>query len=124
MSKQRERARKYRGTIEGSAWTPGRGSANMVFKPKSLPYNIMSGVIDALIMIKTDPTNVFTKGVKLATKGGVVLGGIDEATGAAKAIGRADTTVGEQNCWNQVWFHVYLPHKPQHYDKKLPMVSA
>jgi hypothetical protein len=94
MSKQAERARKYRGTIEGSAWTPGRGSANMVFKPKSLPYNIMSGVIDALVMIKTDPTNVFTKGVKLATKGGVVLGGIDEATGAAKAIGRADTTVG------------------------------
>jgi hypothetical protein len=74
MSKQAERARKYRGTIEGSAWTPGRGSANMVFKPKSLPYNIMSGVIDALVMIKTDPTNVFTKG--------------------AKAIGRADTTVG------------------------------
>jgi hypothetical protein len=94
MNKQAERARKYRGTIDGSAWTVGRGAANLVFKPKSLPYNIMSGVLDALVMIKTDPTGVVTKGAKLATKGGLVLGGIDEATGAAKVIGRADTTVG------------------------------
>jgi hypothetical protein len=34
------------------------------------------------------------KASNLATAGGLVLGGIDEATGAAKAIGRADTTVG------------------------------
>ena len=94
MSKQAERARKYRGTVDGSAWTVGRGAANLVFKPKSLPYNIMSGVLDALVMIKTDPTGVATKAAKLATKGGLVLGGIDEATGAVKAIGRADTTVG------------------------------
>lgn len=94
MNKQAERARKYRGTIDGSAWTVGRGAANLVFKPKSLPYNIMSGVLDALVTIKFDPTGVATKGAKLATKGGVVLGGIDEATGAAKVIGRADTTVG------------------------------
>jgi hypothetical protein len=65
-----------------------------VFKPKSLPYNIRSGVLDALVMIKTDPTGVVTKGAKLATKGGVVLGGIEEATGKARLIGRADTTVG------------------------------
>jgi hypothetical protein len=94
MNKQAERARKYRGTIDGSAWTVGRGAANLVFKPKSLPYNIMSGVLDALVMIKTDPTGVVTKGAKLATKGGVVLGGIGEATGKARLIGRADTTVG------------------------------
>jgi hypothetical protein len=94
MNKQAERARKYRGTIDGSAWTVGRGAANLVFKPKSLPYNIMSGVLDALVMIKTDPTGVVTKGAKLATKGGLVLGGIEEATGKARLIGRADTTVG------------------------------
>ena len=93
MNKQAERARKYRGTVNGSAWTVGRGAANLVFKPKSLPYNIMSGVLDALVMIKTDPTGLVTKGAKLATKGGVVLGGIDEATGVAKIIGRADKTI-------------------------------
>lgn len=93
MNKQAERARKYRGTVNGSAWTVGRGAANLVFKPKSLPYNIMSGVLDALVMIKTDPTGLVTKGAKLATKGGVVLGGINEATGVAKIIGRADKTI-------------------------------
>jgi hypothetical protein len=93
INKQAERARKYRGTVNGSAWTVGRGAANLVFKPKSLPYNIMSGVLDALVMIKTDPTGLVTKGAKLATKGGVVLGGIDEATGVAKIIGRADKTI-------------------------------
>lgn len=75
MEKQAERARRYRGTVNGSAWTVGRGAANLVFKPKSLPYNVMSGVLDALVMIKADPTGPITKGVKLATAGGLTVGG-------------------------------------------------
>lgn len=66
---QAERARKYRGTINGSAWTVGRAAANLVFKPNSLPYNTMSGVLDALVLIKTDPTGPATKMYKYATKG-------------------------------------------------------
>lgn len=66
---QAERARKYRGTINGSAWTVGRAAANLVFKENSLPYNTMSGVLDALVLIKTDPTGPVTKAYKYATKG-------------------------------------------------------
>ena len=64
LEKQGERARRYRGTINGSAFTVGRAAANTVFKPKTLPYNIFSGVIDGLILIKTDPTGPVTKAIK------------------------------------------------------------
>jgi hypothetical protein len=69
MEKQAERARRYRGTIDGSAWTVGRGAANLVFKPKSLPFNIMSGVLDAATMIRFDPVTPITKGAKILTAG-------------------------------------------------------
>lgn len=61
MDKQAERARRYRGTINGSGWTFGRQSASLVFKPKSLPYNIMSGVIDAMVLLRFDPTGAFVR---------------------------------------------------------------
>ena len=69
MEKQAERARRYRGTIDGSAWTVGRGAANLVFKPKSKPFNVMSGLIDAAVMIKFDPITPVTRGAKILTAG-------------------------------------------------------
>jgi len=69
MEKQAERARRYRGTVNGSAWTVGRGAANLVFKPKSLWYNVMSGVLDAATMIRFDPVTPVTKGAKILTAG-------------------------------------------------------
>jgi hypothetical protein len=67
---QAERARKYRGTINGSAFTLGRAAASRLFLPNSKPYNIMSGVIDAAVLIRLDPTGPLTKGVsKLRLKG-------------------------------------------------------
>jgi hypothetical protein len=74
---QGKKAREYRGTINGSAWTVGRAAANLVFKPKSIPYNVLSGVLDAAALIALDPTGPVTKGVKAATKGGVAIKGID-----------------------------------------------
>ena len=74
---QGKKAREYRGTVNGSAWTVGRAAANLVFKPKSLPYNILSGVLDAAVMVKTDPTGPLTKGIKAATKGGLTVGGLE-----------------------------------------------
>jgi len=59
-----ERARKYRGTINGQAFTVGRAAASTIFKPKTLPYNIFSGVIDALLLVKTDPIGPIAKAVK------------------------------------------------------------
>lgn len=76
MKKQAERARRYRGVLnvtdsnpEGSAWTVGRASANLVFQVNSRPYNIMSGFLDAAVLIGTDPTGPITKAVKVANSG-------------------------------------------------------
>jgi hypothetical protein len=64
LERQAERARRYRGTINGSAFTVGRGAANTVFQAGTIPYNIFSGVIDGIILVKTDPTGPVTKSVK------------------------------------------------------------
>jgi hypothetical protein len=64
LERQGERARRYRGTINGSAFTIGRAAANTVFKPKTLPYNFFSGLVDALVLVKTDPTGPLTKAIK------------------------------------------------------------
>ena len=64
LERQGERARRYRGTINGSAFTIGRAAANTVFKPKTLPYNFFSGLVDALVLVKTDPTGPVTKAFK------------------------------------------------------------
>ena len=85
MEKQAERSRRYRGTVNGSAWTVGRGAANIVFKPNSKPYNIMSGILDAVVMVKADPTGPLTKGLKYVTKGkNTVPLFADEATRALR----------------------------------------
>jgi hypothetical protein len=79
MDVQAERARKYRGTINGSAYTVGRGSANLIFKPNSKPYNILSGVIDALVMLKFDPTKDIVAAAKYATKSKYLVPLLSEA---------------------------------------------
>jgi hypothetical protein len=115
--KQAERARRYRGTVNGSAWTVGRQAANLVFLPNSKPYNTMSGLIDASILLKYDPTNIVTDGIKAVNlrKGGLGRVGYrvptqtaEEAAELRKAIvaetGLVDpTSVGvfDQNRWYQ-----------------------
>jgi len=53
MELQAERARQYRGEIDGHAWTLGRGAASLFLQPGSKPYNILSGVVDAAAAIAT-----------------------------------------------------------------------
>lgn len=88
-AKQGERARRYRGTVNGSAWTVGRGAANLVFKENTKPYTVMSGILDALVMVKADPTKAITGAIKAGTKGGLIFRGIDEATGEVRMFSRA-----------------------------------
>jgi hypothetical protein len=66
MEKQAERARRVRGTINGSAWTIGRGAADVAFTPGSKPYSLLSGFIDAAVNIGTDPTLAGGKVLKSA----------------------------------------------------------
>jgi hypothetical protein len=50
---QAERARRFRGEIDGKAWTPGRGFASLIVQPGSRAYNIISGVVDAATALAT-----------------------------------------------------------------------
>lgn len=68
--KQVERARRVRGTINNSAWTVGRGAANLVFVPGSREYNFLSGLVDAAVSIYADPTMYAGQAVQAARAGG------------------------------------------------------
>jgi hypothetical protein len=96
---QADRARRYRGTVGGQAWTPGRGAASLVAEPGSEAYNILSGLVDAASVITLDPLNklvpaslkVGAEGAGLTSWGprGKILPLADDVvesiTGAAKA---------------------------------------
>ena len=112
LSYQGKKAREYRGTINGSAWTVGRAAANLIFKEKSLPYNVLSGVLDAATLVALDPTGPVTKAVKAATKSGVVIGGVvDEVSGARQLLARAENVAESTG-------------KTVFQSKKVPMLSA
>lgn len=77
---QSERARQYRGTINGSAFTVGRAAASALLPEKSLAYRLLSGSIDAAIQF-IDPTIALgkvKKGLQLTGE----IGGIKLASGA------------------------------------------
>ena len=80
MEKQAERARRVRGTINGSAWTIGRGAAEKVFTPGSKPYSLLSGFVDGAVALGADPTLV----------GGKALGTVRAARAAVPALSKAD----------------------------------
>lgn len=88
--KQAERARRYRGTINGSAWTLGRAAANRIFLPNSKPYNIMSGVIDAAVLVRLDPTAPVTKTFGVLRREGIMIGGKALTRGFVVPIQSAD----------------------------------
>ena len=75
-AKQAEAARKYRGTINGSAFTVGRAVANTIIPEDTIWYDGVSGAIDAAIaLITPDATrgvvNVVGKGVRGARATGL-----------------------------------------------------
>src|SRR5690606_26314507 len=44
--------------IADHAWTPGRAFGDLVVDPDSMAYAFISGLVDGLIGLKADPTNV------------------------------------------------------------------
>jgi hypothetical protein len=85
MEKQAERARRVRGTINGSAWTIGRGAAEVAFTPGSKPYAFLSGFIDAAVQIGADPTLPAGKALKTARLAKATLPGLGTAEEIANA---------------------------------------
>jgi hypothetical protein len=87
--KQAERARRVRGTINGSAWTVGRGAASLVFTPGSKAYGIASGLLDAVVTVGTDPTMLAGKGYA-ASKGFSSLAELKTAKAAIQGVRSAE----------------------------------
>jgi hypothetical protein len=83
---QSQRVQAFRGAVPGGhAWDIGRGMAGVVFDEGSMPYNLMSGMIDgalALAMPVLPGEKLLAgavKGAAEAGKGGDIIRGIDVA---------------------------------------------
>lgn len=78
--KREEKVRKFRWQIEKDmSYTIGRGAANVMFTPGSLPFNIVSGAIDATVAFQADFLNKPVSGVAKAIKAAKVLPFIETA---------------------------------------------
>lgn len=80
---QAERARRYRGEIDGHAFTIGRGFAHVLTQPGSREYNILSGLVDAGIAL----------GVPSVPASGLIKGGVKSVsaqTGLRTVAGLSD----------------------------------
>jgi hypothetical protein len=94
MEKQGERARRVRGTINGNAWSIGRGAAEVVFIPGSKPYSLLSGFIDAAVSIGTDPTLIAGKALAPIKAAKAVIPGVATAEELANATKLAKGAAG------------------------------
>ncbi len=127
---QAQRARETRGTINGHAWTIGRGAASVAFTPGSVAYNVMSGFLDAAVAIGTDPTNYLGPQIAAARKAKAALPGLttDAERAAARllASGEAGLESAEAAAFNQSKFGTFVTQdrRAQRVVNKLVGISA
>lgn len=81
---QAQRAREYRGEIDGHAFTIGRGIAHALVQPGTKPYNWISGIADAAAAIAV-PAAPGAKVVAGAVKGASAQTGLRIVAGLAEA---------------------------------------
>jgi hypothetical protein len=88
---QAQKAREFRGTINGHAWTIGRGAADLVFTPGSKEYSLLSGFLDAGVNIFADPTLYAGQALKAAKTGAYaddVIKGLPGSRKISQALGK------------------------------------
>lgn len=101
MSRQAEAAREFRGTINGSAFTIGRGAAATTGLDGDKWYNNISGFIDfGIALAIPDPNKYIVKGAKgitagvkaaqVASKGGDFVEAFTAAKGVVPLVSQAD----------------------------------
>ena len=118
MKNQAQKAREFRGEINGHAWTVGRGAAQMAFKPGSKPYSLLSGFVDAAFNVATDPTNYLGPIVKTAKAKGAVIPALagEEAISAATKLayhGAAGLTAAETIAFDSSKFGKFIVEDPR-----------
>jgi hypothetical protein len=80
MKTQAQKAREFRGEINGHAWTIGRAAADVVFTPGSREYNLLSGAFDFAVQLGTDPTFYAGKAIKAARVAKAAIPAVESAT--------------------------------------------
>ena len=101
MSRQAEAARQFRGTLNGSAFTIGRGAAATTGLDGDRWYNNISGFIDFGVAIAIpDPSKYVAKGIKggaavvrgaqVYSRGGDFFEGVRTAKGIVPLVSQAD----------------------------------
>ena len=108
---QAKRAREFRGTINDSAWTIGRGAAEVWFTPGSVPYSLLSGFLDAAVNIGGDPTNYYGATIgKQVAQARRLPGLTGEALESARLLarGEAGLDAAEAVAFNQSKFGTWV----------------
>ena len=91
---QAERARRYRGTINGQAYTLGRGLAATFLEPNTTAYRTLSGMVDAGMAIATPSIpllNTIGKGARIIEEGGSIAGELGVIGKGISAVAKTDT---------------------------------
>ena len=94
---QAERARRYRGEIDGSAFTIGRGLATTVLEPGTLAYRLLSGAVDAGIAIGTPAVpgaSQVARAARVAEEAGVGGRGVAAVAELSRTVGRGSKEIG------------------------------
>ena len=118
MKTQAQRAREFRGTINGHAWTVGRGAAQLAFKPGSKPYSVLSGFADAAFNLATDPTTYLGPQIKTARAAKAAIPALagEEALSAASKLaykGTAGLTAAESAAFDASKFGQFITQDPR-----------
>lgn len=85
---QAERARAYRGEIDGQAFTLGRGLATVIAQPGTTEYRRMSGIVDAVAAIAI-PSAPGAKAIQAGVKGAMTATGLRTLAGLTDAASAA-----------------------------------
>lgn len=94
---QAERARRYRGEINGEAFTLGRGLANVLVKEDTVPYRLLSGAIDAVtaLAVPVAPgAGAIAKSARVAQEAGSTSRVIGAVADVSRQVGKGSKEIG------------------------------
>lgn len=98
---QGERARRYRGEINGHAFTVGRKAAYSLGLEEGLLYNFLSGTIDAATNLAADPTNAIGKTIKVAKNARTAFEVTEETGSLAARVAAGLSADADELAWEQ-----------------------
>lgn len=104
---QAEASRQAAPTIGGHAFTLGRAGASLIFEPNTVPFNALSGAVDATVAMKADPSALALKSLSDARAASKVfqpedakaLNGLVDDTGQIVGSTNPDLVQNTKTAW-------------------------